>query len=661
MSDALRPSSLFTPAPPTSAPSGVLATLPNPPPEVSQLPAGTTIRGTVVGHDDHGHLLVRTDLGTLAVATKANPPPGSDVVLQIRSSGAQLHVLLMQSDPVANGAGQRLATPPLGSGAPLPDRLTLERSIRAVLQAPAASGTAAATGPGAAASLEPALLAALARLIPGSQIAIRILAVEPPAGALGSPGAAPPSALWPGAPQTTGGIPGTAGSPVSGAPAPGGGPLAPAAAQPVLPIQAPSSTPTAAPLAAGGALARGPSPGAAAAAQLAAIPPSPTRSGTAAPASPPGPGTIPGPAAQPAPPAQPGAPVASPGVQPAAPAAPAVGSPHAASILHHPVAAAGPAAIAPNPYAVTANAPVTANPVSTGTDSAMPRFTGVVTATTNAGHPVLQTPIGTLTLEAPAALTVGSRVIFDLAPGSLAHAAAGAPLEPDALPALPGSLARAWPEVEEVIRALHELAPPGAPGGVGGTVIPQPGPRLASGLLFFLAAISGGDISRWLGGQAAQALKDAGRGNLLARLGQDFGHLGRHVESGGTDWRLFLIPMLDGHQVQQIRFFERHGSHRRGANRGSDGESTRFILEVELTRLGDMQLDGLVRDRRFDLMLRTRRPLPDAMRHKITEIFSEANDAACYAGTIGFQAARDWRFIPVAGEAPAGAGAGLVI
>jgi hypothetical protein len=276
----------------------------------------------------------------------------------------------------------------------------------------------------------------------------------------------------------------------------------------------------------------------------------------------------------------------------------------------------------------------------------------VVTATTNAGHPVLQTPVGTLTLEVQARIPVGSRVVFELAPEALPRETAN----------LPASLARAWPEIEEVVRVLHEATPPGAPPAPGAAAIPQPGTALASGLLFFLAALSGGDMSRWLGGQAVQTLKNAGRDNLLTRLGQDFGQLSRPVESGGADWRLFLIPLLDGSQVQQIRFFERHGSHRRGTGGDQqDGDSTRFILEIELSRLGDMQIDGLVRGKRFDLMLRTRQQLPDKMRHDITEIFSDANDAAGFIGSIGFQASRDWRFMPIGGGGATSAGSGLVI
>ena len=35
------------------------------------------------------------------------------------------------------------------------------------------------------------------------------------------------------------------------------------------------------------------------------------------------------------------------------------------------------------------------------------------------------------------------------------------------------------------------------------------------------------------------------------------------------------------------------------------------------------------------------------MREDIRQIFQDANDAAGYAGSLGFQATRDWHFVPV--------------
>ena len=63
-----------------------------------------------------------------------------------------------------------------------------------------------------------------------------------------------------------------------------------------------------------------------------------------------------------------------------------------------------------------------------------------------------------------------------------------------------------------------------------------------------------------------------------------------------------------------------------------------FLLDVELSRLGPLQFDGLVRGKRLDLMLRTQRPLDPAMRQEIAEIFQTAQQATGYAGQLFFQA-----------------------
>ncbi|MCH8038576.1 MAG: hypothetical protein IIC53_15845, partial [Proteobacteria bacterium] len=111
MNDLVRATSLFGGQRASSAGlSGVLGTVANPPPEVAQLSVGTTLQGVVAGHDGRGHLLVRTELGTLSVATKANLPVDSEVTLQIRSSGTRLHVLLMQSE-APTAAAQGAAAP----------------------------------------------------------------------------------------------------------------------------------------------------------------------------------------------------------------------------------------------------------------------------------------------------------------------------------------------------------------------------------------------------------------------------------------------------------------------------------------------------------------------------------------------------------------------
>ena len=133
---------------------------------------------------------------------------------------------------------------------------------------------------------------------------------------------------------------------------------------------------------------------------------------------------------------------------------------------------------------------------------------------------------------------------------------------------------------------------------------------------------------------------------MLRQLAGELGQLGRLTESGG-DWRLLAIPFADGHQVHPLRLFLRRDEHRSDEPERERETATRFVLEVELTRLGDLQMDGLVRKTRFDLILRTRRPLSPTMQRDIGEIFQAANEAAGVDGQIVFQSSHDWRPMPL--------------
>ena len=280
-----------------------------------------------------------------------------------------------------------------------------------------------------------------------------------------------------------------------------------------------------------------------------------------------------------------------------------------------------------------------------------------MTAVTHAGQPILQTPLGTMTLEIRAALQIGSRIAFELPSGALGPSG---PAAAGSGPAPLGTLAHSWPALDETLRVLQEVAPPGVAAATLRDAIPQPGSRLASGLLFFLSALSAGNMNRWIGNQAIQALKSAGRDSLMSRLGRDFGQLGRLADNEGGDWRLFFIPIHDGDQLQQLRLFLRNGGQDGDGGGQDDEDPTRFVVEVEMSRLGELQLDGLVREKRLDLILRSRAPLPDFMRRDIMQIFHETNQITGNRGNIGFQSSLEWKAMPI--EAPqAAADAGVVV
>jgi len=287
---------------------------------------------------------------------------------------------------------------------------------------------------------------------------------------------------------------------------------------------------------------------------------------------------------------------------------------------------------------LSATSITTATPASPGASPALIAGTtlnGAVTGSTPSGQPIVQTSAGVFALNTQTVVPRGSVVTLDVI-----NAPSPPLVKPGALPALHDSLftLRRWPALEQVIEVMHEANPSSAQQLVN-SIIPRPDVGLTSGLIFFLAALRGGDL-RSLLGEDPMRLIERSRPNLAGRIKEDFASLVRIADDPGSgDWRVALIPINTGAQIEQIRMLMRHGD---GEDEESDSVSdTRFVLDVQLTTLGRLQLDGLVRNKgkSLDLIIRTDKPLSDTMHNDIRTIFTEAAELSGLKGGVNFQAA----------------------
>jgi hypothetical protein len=289
----------------------------------------------------------------------------------------------------------------------------------------------------------------------------------------------------------------------------------------------------------------------------------------------------------------------------------------------------------PNPVATsptpTAGAKPGANPgLTTGTS-----LSGTVTGSTPSGHPIIQTRAGVFALTTQTIVPRGSTVTLDVVtPPAAPMTKAGI------APSLHESMfaARKWPALEEVIQVVQESSPATAQQLIH-SIIPRPNAALSAGMIFFLSALRGGEMRSWMGDDILRLI-DKSRPNLTGRVSEDFSTLSRIAdEPGPGDWRVALIPVNTGAQLEQIRMLLRqHG--------GEDGEEesgnsdTRFVIDVELSTLGRVQLDGLVRNhgKSLDLIVRSESPMNDVMQNDIRTIFQEAAALTGLNGSVSFQA-----------------------
>ncbi len=241
-----------------------------------------------------------------------------------------------------------------------------------------------------------------------------------------------------------------------------------------------------------------------------------------------------------------------------------------------------------------------------------------------------------ISLAAPLALTL------TLAEGDAPLDAASTKTQPRIIPSLTPDQARAvaeslgtsWPALAGAVTKLALIDPALASKVLA--AMPQIGPKLAAQVLGVLAAIQSGKASALIGADAVAALREAGHGALADQIEDDLHRLNRLAHQSDAEWRPVLMPFYDGQNLHQIGLMiGRPPEH----EAGSGDPGTRFVLSVDFTNLGAVQLDGFVQaqQRRFDVTLRSRMSLDGEVKSQAQTRFSDALTAAGFSGRLMFQ------------------------
>lgn len=269
---------------------------------------------------------------------------------------------------------------------------------------------------------------------------------------------------------------------------------------------------------------------------------------------------------------------------------------------------------------------------------------GQVVSLTSNGAPVVRTEVGDLQLNVRANLQVGAEVTIEITASTPPRPAApvlALAAGPQALPLSPGN---GWPSLTEALNLLQRIDPQAA--AQLAATVPDGGPRTALAMMSFLHALRSGDPRAWPGDATLRALERAGpRGaHLAAQISGEVSELARRAGSDGGEWRSLPLPWnLDG-KVDRISLVTRRQDtdEKEGKDRKRKGGGTRFVINLSLSRLGDMQLDGMFRKeaRSFDLMIRTLRPVPEVLVRELPGQFAEVNAAMGLTGVLMFQVVR---------------------
>ena len=258
-----------------------------------------------------------------------------------------------------------------------------------------------------------------------------------------------------------------------------------------------------------------------------------------------------------------------------------------------------------------------------------------VAATTPSGQPILNTSLGVMITDEKLSLLAGQKIKLQIIPNKIR-------IPTDITPELRVSdyfNFREWTNLEEMIEEIRTTQHSINMESII-SKIPKPDNKMTAKILFFLQALKGASIKNWLGIDNSIFLENTNPG-LFKQLDEDFLILSRNlIEPGTNEWRTTIIPIMNGLGLDHFQFHTQDQSFHKENH--AEKKGARFIIDLELSHLGRIQIDGLTREKNknFDLIIRSERDLGDQIKKQINTIYLNFTKIMTFSGQISFQVSK---------------------
>lgn len=192
-----------------------------------------------------------------------------------------------------------------------------------------------------------------------------------------------------------------------------------------------------------------------------------------------------------------------------------------------------------------------------------------------------------------------------------------------------------WPVIDEMFQTFYQATPQAAQ--ILGRIMPSPANAATFGpaALLFIAAAKSGDLQSWLGDKKLDMLQKLGKASLVSRLSSEAAQLSQNTDAAASDWKSYPFPLLHQNEISKVMLHLRREPDENENEREND--ATHFVMDVSLNRMGNVQLDALVRGNRVDLVVRTELPVSSSMQDAMRTAYATALDNTGIYGDIGFQ------------------------
>jgi len=261
------------------------------------------------------------------------------------------------------------------------------------------------------------------------------------------------------------------------------------------------------------------------------------------------------------------------------------------------------------------------------------------------GQLVLNAHGTTLFVRTSGDLPVGSKLLLERLPNTAADVT---------LPDNPDHAAQA---LQQFMAALSQIDPQAAQ-QIAQTRIPQPNAALPTTLLLLFNILQqGGNGGTWLGEAATARLDKAGKRELIVKLIEEMQRGGGEAFDNAVGaWRSYPLPLYDQNMFQMLHLYVHREANRQNQEQSPQAAAarTRFLINLNMTRLGPLQMDGLTQRKQLDMVIRSERPLPPSLPQELRGLYLETLEALGLTGSLNFQNGRQGWVVVQRANKPSG-------
>lgn len=165
-------------------------------------------------------------------------------------------------------------------------------------------------------------------------------------------------------------------------------------------------------------------------------------------------------------------------------------------------------------------------------------------------------------------------------------------------------------------------------------------------VLFMLTALRFGDMRALVKDDVLQAARESGAEDLISRV---MGELSQATQNwqkpealaDPAAWRSLALPLWSDGGASRLALHVRREPDPEQEDGDTRAWGQRLVVEVNLSRLGPLLLDGFILAKRFALTLRSQRKLPTSLQAEIQTAFDASLGAAGWSGRLSFETAAD--------------------